>query len=174
MIRRGRAMKVLITDHKFPHVEIERSLLASEGATLEVADGPWLAAAKDADALLVQYAKLDAAAMGTLERCRLIVRYGIGVDALDMEAASAQGIAVSNVPDYGLDEVADHAMALLLAGFRRLPGLQASIRQGRWGVPAERPLISLSDATLGGRRFRCHRTPRNQTRTCLRDAGARL
>lgn len=149
MIRRKRPLKVLITDHQFPHVEIERSLLAAEGVALEVAEGDWRAAAADADALLVQYARLDRAALADLTRCRLIVRYGIGVDSIDLTAATAQGIAVSNVPDYGLDEVADHAMALLLAGFRRLPALQALVGAGRWGVPAERPLIPLSGSTLG-------------------------
>lgn len=149
----GESSVVVVTDHGFPDLDQERAVLAEVGARLEVAptpDGPGLVtAARDADALLVQFARIDAELIDQLRRCRVIVRYGIGVDTIDLAAATRRGIAVVNVPDYALDEVADHALALLLASARRLVRVALQVRDGTWDLSPCRPLRSLSSMTLG-------------------------
>jgi D-3-phosphoglycerate dehydrogenase / 2-oxoglutarate reductase len=144
--------RVVVTDQVFPDVDTERALLADFGAELEVADGPVeavLERARDADALLNTYLAFDAAALGQLERCKVIARYGIGVDNIDLEAARAAGIVVTNVPDYCLEEVGVHALALMLALYRRLPEADASVRAGGWGIADLRPIGRVSELTVG-------------------------
>ncbi|MGH9247913.1 MAG: C-terminal binding protein [Acidimicrobiales bacterium] len=144
--------RVVVTDQVFPTVEVERRLLAELDADLEVASGTRddvLAAAEDADALLNTYLPLDAAAMGRLTRCRIIARYGIGVDNIDLSEARRRGIVVTNVPDYCVEEVAAHAVAMILSLLRRLPEGQAVLRRGGWGVDELRPIKRLSETTVG-------------------------
>src|SRR5688500_7934905 len=116
--------RVLITDHVFPGLEIEHEVLEPLGAEIVLApstdEATLVELASDVDGLLVCFAPVtervvDAAALGG---CRVIARYGIGYDNVAVDAASRHGIVVTNVPDYCLDEVADHAMAMLLAGVR--------------------------------------------------------
>jgi D-3-phosphoglycerate dehydrogenase len=130
--------KVVITDHGYKSVEIERGIIGAAGGALEVGNGldpaALLELIRDADALLVQWAKIDAATIAQLTRCQVIVRYGIGVDNVDLAAARARGIAVCNVPDYGIDEVADHAVALALALGRQLPQIDRRTRAGLWRI----------------------------------------
>lgn len=145
--------RVVVSDHAFPNLDVERNVLTTAGAVLDEAaathDADWRAQLATADALLVQWATIDAEVVSALTNCKLIVRYGIGLDNVDVGEATARGIRVSNVPDYGLDEVADHASALVLAGMRRLPQLHAHTLQGRWSDTPERPLRALDVATLG-------------------------
>ncbi len=107
-----------------------------------------IAAARDADALLVQWAPVNAAVIAALTRCKVIVRYGIGVDNVDLAAAKAKGIPVANVPDYGVHEVAEHAVALALAMARQLPQIDARTRGGVWKIIPDRPMPSLSEMTF--------------------------
>lgn len=143
---------VLITDHGFPSIEQERSVLAAAGATLRVASSTapdtLAAEAREADALLVQWAKIDAALLRQLTRCRVIVRYGIGVDNVDLSAAKAAGIPVCNVPDYGIDEVADHAVALALSLGRQLPQLDTRLRAGTWKITPAAPMPAFREMTF--------------------------
>ena len=134
---------VLVTDQVFGGVEIERQALAEAGYELREApdtDERTLAElAREAAAIMVCYAQVPepvvaAAAEGG---CRVIARYGVGVDNIDVEAATRAGILVTYVPDYCLDEVADHAMALLLAGARNLMPAALGVRAGEWSVPQE-------------------------------------
>jgi D-3-phosphoglycerate dehydrogenase / 2-oxoglutarate reductase len=144
--------RVVVTDQVFPSVEIERELLATAGADLEVATGDReevLARAAAADALLNTYFPVDADAMKRLERCRIIARYGIGVDNIDLDAARERDIVVTNVPDYCVEEVAAHAVAMMLSLLRRLPDGEAVLRSGGWGIARLRPIKRLSDATIG-------------------------
>lgn len=131
-------MNVFITDHGFPHVDQERKIITQAGASLHVAQCKTpedvMAACRDADALLVQWAPITSDVIARLNRCRIIVRYGIGVDNVDLEAAAARNIPVCNVPDYCIDEVADHALALALSLTRRLPQTDAIVRQGTWKI----------------------------------------
>lgn len=144
--------KVVVTDQVFPDVEVERALLADIDASLEVADGTLedaLARGRDADALLNTYLPIDGDALAQLERCRIVARYGIGVDNVDLEAASKAGVVVTNVPDYCVEEVSTHALALLLALLRRLPQGDAKVRDGGWGLDGLRPMTRLSEVTVG-------------------------
>jgi D-3-phosphoglycerate dehydrogenase len=144
--------KVVVTDQVFPDVEVERALLADIDATLEVADGTLedaLARGRDADALLNTYVPFDAAAFAQLERCRIVARYGIGIDNIDVAAASKAGVVVTNVPDYCVEEVATHALAMLLALLRRLPEGDAKVRGGGWGLQGLRPMTRLGEMTVG-------------------------
>ncbi len=104
---------------------------------------------KDADAVLVREAIVDEALMDQMERCRVIVRYGIGVDNIDLEAARKRKIAVANVPRYGADEVSSHAVALLLAVSRWIVRRDRDVRTGVWGVGALEPIDSFKDMDLG-------------------------
>lgn len=137
------AATVLVTDQVFGSVEMERRALADVGYELREApdaeEGTLVELARDAEALMVCFAQVrepvvSAAAEGG---CRIIARYGIGVDNVDIEAATREGILVTNVPDYCLDEVADHAMALLLAAARRVLPAAMGVRSGDWTVPKE-------------------------------------
>ncbi len=107
-----------------------------------------LAATRDADALLVQWAPVNAEVIAALAHCRIIVRYGIGVDNVDLAAAKARGIPVCNVPDYGVHEVAEHAVALALALVRQLPQIDARLRSGTWKITPDRPMPSLRETTF--------------------------
>src|SRR5262245_29131506 len=144
--------RVVVTDQVFPSVEIERDLLGAADADLEVATGDReevLARAADADALLNTYFPIDADAMKRLERCRIIARYGIGVDNIDLDAARERDIVVTNVPDYCVEEVAAHAVAMMLSLLRKLPDGEAVLRDGGWGIAQLRPIKRLSDTTIG-------------------------
>lgn len=144
-------MKVLITDYGFANVEPEKAVLAANGIELVTAqcktEDEVIAAAAGCDALIVQWAPVKAAAAQALAgTCKIVVRYGIGVDNLDIPALKAQGIAVANVPDYCIDEVADHALALALALGRQLPQTHARTLTGAWKImpPAAMPAFRKS------------------------------
>ena len=144
--------RVVVTDQVFPDVEIERKALEAIGGELEVASGTRdevLETAKDADALLNTYFAMDADALSRLEKCRIIARYGIGVDNIDLDAARERGIVVTNVPDYCVEEVAAHTVSLMLALLRRLPQGQEVLLAGGWGVDQLRPMKRLSETTVG-------------------------
>ena len=145
-------MKIVITDHGFPHLDHERAILAEAGHTLEVSPGKseaqLIAATRDADALLVQFAPVTAAVIAALAHCRVIVRYGIGYDNVDLQAAGARGIPVCNVPDYCIPEVADHTMTLALTLARRVPQTEAALRAGGWKIMPPTPFPAFRDVTF--------------------------
>lgn len=144
--------KVVVTDQVFPDIDTERSLLAEIDADVEVADGTVedvLYRGRDADALLNTYLAIDRATIAQLERCRIIARYGIGMDNVDVVAADEAGIVATNVPDYCVEEVAVHTIAMVLSLMRRLPQADAAIRRGGWGIDHVRPIHRFSEATIG-------------------------
>lgn len=145
-------LRVLVTDHGFPNLRHEETAITAAGAELVVAQCKTaedvIAAAKDMDALLVQWAPINAAVIATLSRCKVIVRYGIGVDNVDLVAAKAKGIAVCNVPDYGIREVAEHAVSLVLALVRQLPQIDQRLRSGTWKIMPDRPMLALHASTF--------------------------
>jgi D-3-phosphoglycerate dehydrogenase len=144
--------KVVVSDQVFPSVEIERGLLAGIDAELTVASGAVddvLEVAADADAILNTYLPWDADSIGRLEKCRIIARYGIGFDNVDLRAASKAGMVVTNVPDYSVEEVATHALALILATLRKVVAADTSVRLGTWSVDNFRPIRRLSTLTVG-------------------------
>lgn len=144
--------EVVVTDQVFPDVEVEREVLGSIGAELRVAEGSReevLEEARAADALLNTYLPIDRAFLEGLERCRIVARYGIGVDNIDLDAAAELGLVVTNVPDYCVEEVATHTLALILSLHRKLFEADQAVREGRWGVDAVRPVARLSELTFG-------------------------
>lgn len=144
--------EVVVTDQVFPSVDVERELLAGIDAELTVLSGDIgavLESAADADALLNTYLPFDEAAIGQLASAKIIARYGIGVDNIDLAAAKARDIVVTNVPDYCVEEVATHALAMILSLQRKLPEADRRTRQGQWGVRELGPMQRLSEQTVG-------------------------
>lgn len=147
-------MKVVVTDFTFPTLEVEEAILRPEGH--EVVGGQSKTAAaliplvSDADVVIAQFAPISAEVIAAMDRARAIVRYGIGVDNVDLEAAKAQGIPVCNVPAYCVDEVADHTLAFLLATTRQVVPNTVRNRDGKWGIatPLDR-MHALRDMTVG-------------------------
>ncbi len=145
---------VAVTDYTFPALDVEELILRSQGA--ELVHGQCKTAetliplVRDADAVITQFAPITAEVIAAMKRARVIVRYGIGVDNVDLEAAWTQGIPVCNVPDYCIDEVADHTLAFILATTRQVVQNTQYIRDGKWGLAT--PLAELKclrDLTVG-------------------------
>ena len=126
---------VAVTDYVFPSLEPERRVLAPLGVELRPAqcksEEEIIALTQEADAILNCYAKMTARVIENLQRCKVIARYGIGVDNVDVVAATRAKILVTNVPDYCIDEVSDHALALLLALARRIVAADRDVKIGR-------------------------------------------
>jgi D-3-phosphoglycerate dehydrogenase len=146
-------MLVAVADSVFPNLDTAREVLGSIGADLQLASQATpdaiLKVAGPADALLVTYAKITADMIRQMTRCRIISRFGIGVDNVDLDAATAAGIVVTKVPDYCIDEVSDHAVALLLALARKIPSSNAQVHAGRWEMKAVVPIHRLRGRILG-------------------------
>ena len=144
---------VAVTDTVFPSLDPAREALSVTGAELRMAPDQTvegiLSVAADADALLVTYAKITAEVIDGLKACRVIGRFGIGVDNIDLAAAAEAGITVTYAPVYCLDEVSDHAMALLLSLVRKIPYATRLVSDGRWEMPAVVPIARLRGRTLG-------------------------
>jgi len=144
---------IAVTDSVFPSLDPAISALKRVEPELRMAKSASaediLAVAREADAILVTYAKLPGDLLRQLTRCKVIGRFGLGVDNIDLPAAKERGITVTYVPDYCLQEVSDHAMALLLALARKVPLSNALVQSGRWEMPAVVPIRRLEGQTLG-------------------------
>jgi D-3-phosphoglycerate dehydrogenase len=144
---------IAITDSVFPSLDPAKKALARLDPEYRMAKSAAaediLAVARDADAILVTYAKLPGELLRQLTRCRAIGRFGLGVDNIDLPAAKELGIAVNYVPDYCLREVSDHAMALLLALARKVTLANKLVQSGRWELPPIVPLRRLEGQVLG-------------------------
>jgi D-3-phosphoglycerate dehydrogenase / 2-oxoglutarate reductase len=144
---------VAITDYVFASLEPERKVLAPLGVDLRPAqcksEEEIVALTQDADAVLNCYAPITPRVIEKLERCKIIARYGIGVDNVDLAAADRAKILVTNVPDYCVDEVSDHALTLLLALARRITAADGAVKAGVWDVVAHSGIRRLRGQTLG-------------------------
>jgi D-3-phosphoglycerate dehydrogenase / 2-oxoglutarate reductase len=144
---------IAITDSPFHSLDPAKAALAQLEPEYRMSKSPSvediLAVARNADAILVTYAKLPGELLRQLTRCRAIGRFGLGVDNIDLLAAKALGIAVNYVPDYCLREVSDHAMALILALARKVTFANRLVQSGRWEVPPIVPLRRLEGQVLG-------------------------
>jgi D-3-phosphoglycerate dehydrogenase / 2-oxoglutarate reductase len=144
---------IAVTDSPFPSLDPAKAALARVDPELRMAKSASaddiLAVARDADAILVTYAKLPGDLLRQLTRCKAIGRFGLGVDNIDIPAAAELGITVTYVPDYCMHEVSDHAMALLLALARKIPLSNKLVQAGRWEMPAVVPIHRLAGRALG-------------------------
>ena len=145
--------KVVITDFDYGDLDVERCILEAIGARVvglqAKSEADLFEEARDCDAIMNQYARVGAETIARMERCRVIARYGIGVDIVDVEAATRKGILVTNVRDYCTDEVADHAIGLWLALVRKLFIYNAATHRGVWRWQTGRPIHRIQGRTMG-------------------------
>lgn len=148
-------LKVVLTDYEYDSLAIEEEIITAAGAEFVpvqckgLSDEQIIAAVNDADALLVQYADISRRVIQSLRHCKGIVRYGVGVDSIDIAAAAELGIRVCNVPDYGLKEVADHTVALIMNSLRKITFLDREIRNNKWDYKLAYPIYRLDDQIVG-------------------------
>ena len=149
--------RILITDFVWPSTAPEREVLvAGLGDGVEVvealdgSEATLAALAADCDGIMTCFAQVTPAVVRAAERCRVISRYGVGVDNIAVDVATELGIPVTYVPDYCVDEVSDHVMALLLAWNRQVGFYDGVAKAGRWeGTPSPHPLTRLRGQTIG-------------------------
>jgi len=148
-------MKVAITDYSFPDLALEEEILLPGGNTVTAwkerrSPAELVELVRDADAVITQFASVNREVIAAMEKARVIVRYGIGVDNVDLEAAKERGIPVCNVPDYCIDEVADQTLSFVLALTRQVIPNSLKITQGGWGLatPIDQ-MRALRDMTVG-------------------------
>ena len=145
---------IVVTDYSFPDLDLEAAVLAASGCTLAghhcKTEAELVAAVAGADAVITQFARISPAVIAAMPRARAIVRYGIGVDNVDLDSARAHGIPVSNIPDYCIDEVADHTLAFILGLTRQVVTHTADLRAGQWrlAVPVAAMRV-LREQTVG-------------------------
>ena len=146
--------KALITDYVWPDLETESEVLRAAGveplAAPDASEETLARLAADADVILFCFAKVTGNVLRAATKCVAACRYGIGVDNIDIAAATASGIVVTNVPDYCMDEVGDHALGMILALNRRFVPHNRSVQAGAWSsVTLDRPMHRTRGATLG-------------------------
>jgi D-3-phosphoglycerate dehydrogenase / 2-oxoglutarate reductase len=147
-------IRVVVTDSTFPSLDVESAILEPLGC--QIVAGQWktpaelIPAVADADHVITQFAPVNAQVVAAMQKVRVIVRYGIGVDNVDLEAARARNIPVCNVPDYCINEVADHTLAFVLAATRQVVANCLGLRGGQWklAVPAA-AMKTLAEMTVG-------------------------
>ncbi len=145
--------KVVISDFDYGDNDIERAILEPVGAEIVAlqakSEDDLLEHARDCDAIMNQYARVGAKTIAAMQRCKVIARYGIGVDIVDVDAATARNIQVTNVRDYCTEEVADHAIALWLTLARKLPQYDRATHAGVWHWKSGRPVHRLRGRSMG-------------------------
>jgi D-3-phosphoglycerate dehydrogenase len=149
----SRSLRVLQTDRAWPDSTIEREILAPVGAELleapAIDESTLTALARDVDAIITNWARVTTAVVRGTSHCRVICRTGIGLDNIDVASATALGIPVTNVPDYCVGEVADHALALLLACARQIGFFHLRTKKGEYRLQAAPPMPRLAGKVLG-------------------------
>ena len=146
--------RVAITDYTFESLDIEKQVLEPLGLTVDGAQcstpSQLIEFLQDADYVITQFAPVDETVIKAMQKARVIVRYGIGVDNVDLVAAQQQDIPVCNVPEYCIDEVADHTLALILASTRQVVANANHVAQGNWGLATPVPaMTALKGKTVG-------------------------
>jgi D-3-phosphoglycerate dehydrogenase / 2-oxoglutarate reductase len=143
---------VIHTDPHHTDFRHEQGELDAIGATLRplnvTTEAEVAAACRDADALLVTYAKIGKTALAGMPKLKIVVRTGVGYDSLDVSAATERKVMVANVPDYCISDLAEHTMAMLLTWWRRIAELDQQVRTEGWGRPLK-PVYRLEGKTLG-------------------------
>lgn len=146
--------KVMITDYEYKSLKNEEEIFKDNGIEFIKAQGKTEEevienAPADVNGLLVQYAKIGEKVFKALPELKVVGRYGIGVDSVDLEAATKYGVSVVNVGDYCLDEVSDHAMALLLSLVRKISLLNNDVKNKNWDFKISKPIYRLKGKTIG-------------------------
>lgn len=145
--------QIVITDCDHPSIEVEKGILEYAGYSVMLekcqSEEDVMERCQDASGIINQYAPLTRKVLSRLPSCKVIVRYGVGVDNVDIKAAEEFGITVCNVPDYGVEEVSDHALALLFTLTRKIELLSRRVKQNQWDVQISRPITRLKNLTLG-------------------------
>ncbi len=145
--------KVVITDCDHGSIEEEKREFGRIGAELILAqikeEEDLIRVCKDADGLLNQYALLTRKVLEKLLKCKVIGRYGVGIDSVDLKAATDLGIIVANVPDYCVDEVADQALSMILALIRKTVFFDHKVKSDQWDFRQGRPIHRIKGKTLG-------------------------
>jgi D-3-phosphoglycerate dehydrogenase len=130
--------RVVVTDWTFPDLAVEEGILKAHGVELVArqckTEADLIDLCADADAVITQFARVNANVVSAMRKARAIVRYGIGVDNVDLDVARERGIPVCNVPDYCIDEVADQTLAFILATTRQVVTHANHLRAGKWGL----------------------------------------
>lgn len=147
---------MLLTDYAWPDVDIERAIVEGAGHTLVVGshdpaseyDVETLVAQSDPAAIMTCWSPVSSTAIDSAARLRIVSRMGVGLDNIAVDAATASGVWVTNVPDYCVEEVSDHAVALVLSWIRGITQFDRSVRAGQW-VPSQARLGRLSTKTIG-------------------------
>ena len=146
-------LRVAVTDDRYGSYEEENAVLRQIGVSVEVHDrmdeAETVRVLAQADGILVNLHPLPAGVIEKLERCRVISRYGVGYDNVDVETATSKGIWVARVPDYCLEDVSDQALALLLGCVRKVAFKDRRIREGAWNLHREQPSYRIAGKTLG-------------------------
>jgi D-3-phosphoglycerate dehydrogenase len=146
--------KIVITDWTFPDLSVEETILKANDIEVSArqckTESELISLCADADAVITQFARVNGNVVSAMAKARAIVRYGIGVDNVDLEAARARGIPVCNIPDYCIDEVADQTLAFILASTRQVVAHANHLRAGHWGLATPLPSMkALRDLTVG-------------------------
>src|SRR5579859_2363660 len=148
-----RRLQIAIIDGSFPSFDPEMSLLGELDAAVVTGqcrtEDEVIALAREADAILVQWAPMSRRVFENLNRCKIVARYGLGIDMIDIQAASERGIAVTNAGDYCFLEVAEHTVAMVLACARRLKILDQNVRDGLGTMTSVAPAVRFSKQTVG-------------------------
>ncbi|MFW6149707.1 MAG: NAD(P)-dependent oxidoreductase, partial [Atribacterota bacterium] len=145
--------KVVFADYDYPSIDIELKQL--EQLDAEITEGQCkteeelIKLAKDADGIICQYAPFSAKVINALEKCQVISRYGVGVDNIDIKAATEKGIMVAYVPDYCIEEVSNHAIAMIMNFAREISVFDRGTRKKDWDVMIAKPIFRLSEQTIG-------------------------
>jgi D-3-phosphoglycerate dehydrogenase len=148
-------MKIAITDYSFPDLAVEEAILVPQGHQIVAwkerrTPGELTQLVTDADAVITQFASVNAEVIESMSRAKVIARYGIGVDNVDLAAAKTQGIPVCNVPDYCIDEVADQTLGFILSLTRQVVPNCLKVRSGSWGLASSLDQMrTLKDLTVG-------------------------
>ena len=147
-------MNIVVTDWTFPNLSIEEDLLKSRGCHLIArqckTEAELVSLVAEADCVITQFARISPTVIAAMGKSRGIIRYGIGFDTVDLASAQGLGIPVCNVPDYCIDEVADHTLAFILSATRQVVTHTAHLRAGKWGLAV--PLVemqALRDLVVG-------------------------
>lgn len=146
-------LKVVVTDWEFANLQYERAVLQHPKIELVAAqcqtEQEVIEQCRDADAVINQYAPISRTVIAQLKRCRIISRYGVGVNTIDVAQATEKGIFVTNVPDYCVDEVSDHTLALILGSVRKICKASAATKKQAWDFKNTKPIYRLRGRRLG-------------------------